>query len=84
MVRMVIEWRCGSSGRVPTLQVQSPKFKPQSYQKNKQTKNYNLARRQWFTSIILAAIQEAEIRKIMIQSQPRQIVWKTLSGKNTS
>jgi hypothetical protein len=31
---------------------------------------------------IILATQEAEIRKIMVQSQPRQIVLKTLSGKN--
>jgi hypothetical protein len=24
-----MDWRCGSSGRVPALQVQSPEFKPQ-------------------------------------------------------
>jgi hypothetical protein len=36
--------------------------------------------RQWFTPVILA-IQEAEIRKIMIQGQPGQIVHETLSGK---
>jgi DNA-directed RNA polymerase subunit N (RpoN/RPB10) len=29
------DWRCYSSGRVPTLQVQSYEFKPQSYQKKK-------------------------------------------------
>jgi hypothetical protein len=31
-------WRCGSSGRVPTLQTQSPDFKPQSHQKKKEIK----------------------------------------------
>jgi hypothetical protein len=30
-----IDWRCGSNGRVNTLQVQSPEFKPQSHQKIK-------------------------------------------------
>jgi hypothetical protein len=34
----------------------------------------------WFTPIILA-IQEAEIRKIEVQSQPGQIVHKTLSSE---
>jgi hypothetical protein len=33
---------------------------------------------QWFIPIILAT-QEAEIRRIAIQSQPRQVVHKTLS-----
>jgi hypothetical protein len=28
-------WRCGSSSRVPALQVQNPEFKPQSHQKQK-------------------------------------------------
>jgi hypothetical protein len=35
----------------------------------------------WLTPAILAT-REAEIRKIMVQSQPRQIVHKTLSQKN--
>jgi hypothetical protein len=34
--------------------------------------------RQWLTSVILAT-QEAEIRRLMAQSQPGQIVLKTLS-----
>jgi hypothetical protein len=34
-----MDWRCGSSGRAPTLQVWDPEFKPQSNQKNK-NKNY--------------------------------------------
>jgi hypothetical protein len=33
---------------------------------------------QWFMSVILAT-QEAEIRRIKVQSQPRQIVLETLS-----
>jgi hypothetical protein len=37
------------------------------------------ARRQWLTYVILAT-QEAEIR-IVVQSQPRQIVYQTLSKK---
>jgi hypothetical protein len=39
-----------------------------------------LARCWWLTPVILAA-QEAEIRRITVQSQPRQIVYKTLSQK---
>jgi hypothetical protein len=39
-----------------------------------------LPRRQWPTPVILAS-QEAEIRRIMVQSQPGQIVHKTLSQK---
>jgi hypothetical protein len=38
------------------------------------------AERQWFTPVILAT-QEAEIRRIMVQSQPGQKVHKTLSWK---
>jgi hypothetical protein len=35
----------------------------------------------WLTPVILP-IQEAEIRRITVRSQPRQIVWETLSQKN--
>jgi hypothetical protein len=38
-------------------------------------------RRQWFMPVILAA-QEAEIRRITVQRQYRQIVRETLSQKN--
>jgi hypothetical protein len=41
------------------------------------------ARRQWLKSIILAT-QEAEIRWITFQSQPRQTVLETLFQNNTS
>jgi hypothetical protein len=34
----------------------------------------------WLTPVILA-IQEAEIRRILVPSQPRQIVPENLSGK---
>jgi hypothetical protein len=39
--------------------------------------------RQWLTPVILA-IQEAEIRRTAVRSQPRQIAFKTLSQKNPS
>jgi hypothetical protein len=32
---------------------------------------------------VILAIQDAEIRRIKVRSQPRQIVQETLSGKNT-
>jgi hypothetical protein len=44
-------------------------------------KNKNLARHQWLMPVILAT-QEAEIRRIAIQSQPGQIVQRTRSQKN--
>jgi hypothetical protein len=46
-------------------------------------KNPKEARCCWLTPVILAT-QEAEIRRIVIQSQSRQIVHKTLSRKNPS
>jgi hypothetical protein len=42
-----------------------------------------LAKCWWLTPIILAT-QEAEIRRIEVQSQPRQIVCKTLSQKTSN
>jgi hypothetical protein len=43
-------------------------------------KNRSLARHWWLTLVILAT-QEAEIRRIEVQSQPGQIVHETLSQK---
>jgi hypothetical protein len=43
-------------------------------------KNKNIARHQWLMPVILAT-WEAKIRKMAIQSQPRQIVQKTPSPK---
>jgi hypothetical protein len=36
-------------------------------------------RRHWWLTPVILAIQEAEIRRITVQSQPRQIVNETLS-----
>jgi hypothetical protein len=33
-----MDWRCGSSNRIPALHVQSTEFKPQSHQKKKKGK----------------------------------------------
>jgi hypothetical protein len=48
--------------------------------KNTKKQNKARARRRWLTPVILA-IQEAEIRRIEVRSQPRQTVRKTLSQK---
>jgi hypothetical protein len=42
--------------------------------------HFNPAGHRWPTPVILAT-QEAEIRRITVHSQPRQIVLKTLSQK---
>jgi hypothetical protein len=44
-------------------------------------KKYRTVRCWWLTPVILAT-QEAEIKRIKIQSQPQQIVLKTVSKKN--
>jgi hypothetical protein len=36
----------------------------------------------WCLTSVILATQEAEIRRVVIQSQPRQIVRETLSRKN--
>jgi hypothetical protein len=42
-----------------------------------------LAGHRWLTRVVLAN-QEAEMKRITVQSQPRQIVLETLSQKNPS
>jgi hypothetical protein len=41
----------------------------------------NEAARHWWLVPVMLATQEAEIRRIMVQSHPRQIVHETLSQK---
>jgi hypothetical protein len=47
------------------------------------SKMQNEGESQWLTSVI-PATQEAEIRRIMVQSQPGQIVHESLSQKHPS
>jgi hypothetical protein len=49
--------------------------------KKKISKILSQAECQWLSTVILAT-QEAEIRRITVGSQPRQIVHETLSQKN--
>jgi hypothetical protein len=48
----------------------------------KQAQEASVAGHQWLTPVILAT-QEAEIKRIAIWSQPRQIICDTLSRKNS-
>jgi hypothetical protein len=47
------------------------------------TENAQTARGWWLTLVILAT-QEAEIRRITVRRQPREIVHETLISKNAS
>jgi hypothetical protein len=38
----------------------------------------------WWLTPVIPPTQEAEIRRIVVRSQPGQIVLETLSGKNPS
>jgi hypothetical protein len=40
--------------------------------------------RHWWLTPVIPATQEAEIRRVMVRSQPAQIVHKTLSENNPS
>jgi hypothetical protein len=44
----------------------------------------NLICRPWWLTSVILAIEEAKIRRIVVRSQPRQIVHKTLSQKHPS
>jgi hypothetical protein len=44
-------------------------------------KNKTKAARHWWLTPLILGTQEAEIRRIMVQSQPGQIVFETLSQK---
>jgi hypothetical protein len=55
------------------------------HQKSKKVyKTYMLEAGCWWLTPIILATQEAEIRRIEVQSQPGQIVLETLSQKNPS
>jgi hypothetical protein len=68
-----------SQARTDTSQLGTPTvvklFSPLFFKRN-----YVTTRCQWLKPVILAT-QEAEIRRIMVQSQPRQRVHETLSQK---
>jgi hypothetical protein len=53
-------------------------LKQQTLFKRPQNKNKNDVGHQWLMPLILTT-QEAEVRKIMVRSQPGQIVHETLS-----
>jgi hypothetical protein len=55
----------------------------QNYWEDKYQKTYDIARCWWLMPVSLAT-QEAEIKRIMVQSQTGQIVLKTLPRENPS
>jgi hypothetical protein len=50
-----MDWRCGSSGRVPALQVLNPKFKPQSYHLKKKKGIF-----------VTGGLRESKVKKIFL------------------
>jgi hypothetical protein len=50
-----------------------------SRDKSKKTSEEGKITGRWWLTPVILVIQEAEIRRITVQSQPRQIVHKTLS-----
>jgi hypothetical protein len=54
------------------------------YLENTHHKKRAAAARHWWLMSVILATQEAEIRRIKVQSQPGQIVHKTISQKNPS
>jgi hypothetical protein len=63
---------------ISLLDIQRDLFAFVEFETEEQTAEAIEGRRRWLTPIILAT-QEAEIRRIVVPSQPRQIVCKTLS-----
>jgi hypothetical protein len=61
-------------------QFSEPKCGNRIRKTRKRARNDLLGEHWWLTSIILAT-QEAEVRRILVQSQPKQIVHKSLSEK---
>jgi hypothetical protein len=58
-----------------------PRQKDNAWENKASVLKFNTqARNRWLTAVILAT-QEAEIRRILIQSQPGEIVLETLSRK---
>jgi hypothetical protein len=80
-------WKCDSNNRVPALQVQNPTNPPKKKSLHLLVclLNCNLYKHMawhlWLTPVILAT-QEAEIRRITVQSQAGQIVHETLPRKS--
>jgi hypothetical protein len=75
------DWRCGSSGKCKALSSNSSPNKGREEGRKKE-RGRKGASQVVVAYLVILATQEAETRRIAVQSQPGQIVYEPLSRKN--